>query len=82
MAAHTHTLAAQNALSTSADPAGNTFGKKPFGGRDIFAAPGNPTPLDAASLKPAGGSQPHDNMQPFGTLNFVIALQGIFPSRN
>jgi microcystin-dependent protein len=29
-----------------------------------------------------GGSQPHLNMQPFLTLNFCIALQGIFPSRN
>jgi microcystin-dependent protein len=30
----------------------------------------------------AGGGQPHPNLQPFLTLNFVIALQGIFPSRN
>jgi microcystin-dependent protein len=29
-----------------------------------------------------GGSQPHNNMMPYLTLNFIIALQGIFPSRN
>ncbi|OCW56913.1 phage tail protein [Hoeflea olei] len=45
-----------------------------------------PQPNDMTSLNPAtvgnsGGSQPHDNMQPFITLGFVIALQGVFPSR-
>lgn len=34
------------------------------------------------AITPAGNSQPHDNMQPFLTLNFCIALFGIFPSRN
>lgn len=39
-------------------------------------------PLVASSVGNTGGSQPHLNMQPFLTLNFCIALQGIFPSRN
>jgi microcystin-dependent protein len=39
-------------------------------------------PMRADALAPAGGSQPHSNMQPYLTLNFVIALAGIFPSRN
>jgi microcystin-dependent protein len=34
------------------------------------------------SVAQAGGSQPHDNMQPFLVMNWLIALQGIFPSRN
>ena len=34
------------------------------------------------SLAPAGGSLPHNNMQPYLTLNFCIALQGVFPARN
>ena len=34
------------------------------------------------SLPPAGGSLPHDNMQPYLTLNFCIAMQGVFPARN
>lgn len=38
--------------------------------------------MDAATVLPVGGSQAHLNMQPFLTLNFCIALQGIFPSRN
>jgi microcystin-dependent protein len=35
-----------------------------------------------ASISNVGGSQPHANLQPFLVLNFIIALQGIFPSRN
>jgi len=38
--------------------------------------------LNPASVSAAGGDQPHQNMQPFLTLNFCIALQGIFPSIN
>jgi microcystin-dependent protein len=33
-------------------------------------------------IQPAGGSQPHENQQPFLCVNFCIALYGIFPSRN
>ena len=36
----------------------------------------------AISVQPAGGNQPHPNMQPFLTINYIIASQGIFPSRN
>ena len=38
--------------------------------------------MNAAVISNVGGSQPHENRQPFLTLNFCIALQGIFPSRN
>jgi len=40
------------------------------------------TQLNPAALSVAGGSQPHNNMQAYLTLNFCIALQGIFPSRS
>ena len=44
---------------------------------------GNPgTALDPRTISNTGGSQPHTNIQPYLTLNFCIALQGIFPSRN
>lgn len=42
----------------------------------------NLVPLDSQTLTISGGSQPHNNMQPFLTLLFIIALQGIFPSRS
>jgi microcystin-dependent protein len=46
---------------------------------------GNPTNLGAMApnaVTSVGGSQPHNNMMPYLTLNFIIALQGIFPSQN
>lgn len=47
-------------------------------------APGNSpvTQLSAQALTPAGGDQPHNNMMPYLTLNFCIALQGVFPPRS
>jgi microcystin-dependent protein len=40
------------------------------------------TAMNPATVLPAGGSQPHENMPPYLVLNFIIALQGIFPSQN
>jgi len=46
-------------------------------------APGtNLTSMNAGCISNTGGSQPHENRQPYTVLNFIIALQGIFPSRN
>jgi len=39
-------------------------------------------PLNPATVAPVGGNQPHPNLQPYSTINFCIALSGIFPSRN
>jgi len=49
---------------------------------NLYTNPANLTPLLPATLSNLGGSQPHENMQPYLTLNFSIALQGIFPSQN
>jgi microcystin-dependent protein len=38
--------------------------------------------MSPSALAANGGTQPHENMQPFICVNFVIALEGIFPSRN
>ena len=46
-------------------------------------APGPPTTnLNQGTVNFAGGNQPHNNMQPYLVLNFIIAIVGIFPSRN
>jgi microcystin-dependent protein len=37
--------------------------------------------LNSSALAPAGGNQPHNNLQPYLTLNFCIALQGVYPPR-
>jgi microcystin-dependent protein len=52
-------------------------------GVGMFDDASNPaTTMSGAALAIAGGSQPHENMQPFLTLLFCIALQGVFPARN
>lgn len=76
---HAHALNATNAdQNRTALPTGNFLGPV----NNLYAAPNSLGPLNAASVTSLGGSQPHNNMMPYLTLNFCIALQGIFPSRN
>lgn len=50
---------------------------------DMYHAPGGtPAPMDPGAVSSVGGGQAHDNMMPYLTLNYCIALQGLFPSRN
>jgi microcystin-dependent protein len=79
---HTHALHMSSALATSASPGGALLGKKGRLGRDLFAAPGNTSALSPDAVSSVGGGQPHTNMQPFLTICYAIALQGIFPSPN
>ena len=48
----------------------------------MYAAPGSLVSLSPSALVPAGGNQPHNNMQPYLTFYFCIALQGVFPPRS
>lgn len=77
---HTHSLAVSTAASGgNASPGGGLLG----GGNNVYHPPTNVmTSMHPASVASTGGSQAHLNMQPFLTLNFSIALQGIFPSPN
>ena len=52
------------------------------GGNNVYQSVQTPTAINPGTIAPAGGSQPHENRQPYLVLNFIIALQGIFPSRN
>lgn len=80
---HNHGLQGSTDLANNAAPAGNLPAAKGRGGKDIYAAGGSPLqPMSPQAVAPAGNSQPHNNMQPYLALNFIIALQGIFPSRN
>jgi len=49
---------------------------------NLYTPPANLTAINPTSISNTGGSQPHENRQPYLTLNFCIALSGIFPSRN
>ena len=51
------------------------------GGNSVPSAAANLVTMAPQSLAPAGGDQPHNNMMPYLTLNFCIALQGVFPPR-
>lgn len=84
MPQHTHFLNASANAATSPDPhipAPGTYvlGQSPT---EIYAQPGAPAPMSSEMVSNVGGSQPHENRQPYLVLGFIIALQGIFPSRN
>jgi microcystin-dependent protein len=79
--AHGHPLMVALDYNHAADPAGRVLGSIEEGGTNSYHAPDGSAALNAAALSSSGGSQPHDNMQPYLTVNFVIALEGIFPSR-
>jgi microcystin-dependent protein len=76
---HTHVAQGSSATGSSQDATGNVLGTVP--GR-IYTDPNALTALSPTTITNVGGSQAHLNMQPFLTLNFCIALQGIFPSPN
>jgi microcystin-dependent protein len=78
---HTHGL-----MASASDPAesnvgtGNVLARSKNGNAYVPAATANAL-MALQALSPAGGNLPHNNMQPYLTLNFCIALQGVFPSR-
>ena len=84
--AHNHPLHGHNAVSTTQAPSGNSLANTPSGGR----GGGGVTPYGAANnlvamaggTTPTGGGQAHTNVQPRIALNYIIALEGIYPSRN
>jgi len=83
MPAHPHVMRAYNADPADAqNPSTNTSLAQSANG-DAYQsnASQNLVALNASALSPVGGDQPHNNMQPYLTLNFCIALQGVFPPR-
>jgi microcystin-dependent protein len=69
---------------SSAASGGNSVPTNRFlgGANNVYRAPTNLTAMNPGTVTNVGGSQAHLNMQPFLTLSFCIALQGIFPSPN
>jgi microcystin-dependent protein len=79
MPTHFHGLNASTTDSGGSDnPTGNFLGSA----SNLYHTPASLTPMNPGTIINTGGSQAHQNMQPFLTLNFCIALQGIFPSPN
>lgn len=78
--AHSHSLRASQADAIEISPIGQLFATG-TGGVLAYAAPNPLAQLNPTALAPAGGDQPHNNMQPYLTFYFCIALQGVYPPR-
>lgn len=77
---HTHSLTASSSAPSAPSPSGNLWATP---SNDAYAPQANAnTTLSPASLANTGNNQGHDNMAPYLTLNFCIAMAGVFPSRS
>jgi microcystin-dependent protein len=79
---HSHSVGAQTVpLGGVAAPAGATLSRPASG--TLYFTGGSPSlvTMSPSVIAPVGGNQPHTNLQPYVTLNFCIALQGVFPPR-
>lgn len=78
--AHSHPLRFTNAeASTTTFPQDGVFGSSPQINASVYTAAGTPAPAGITQV--TGGDHPHNNMQPYLTVYFCIALQGVFPPR-
>jgi len=76
---HLHGLQATNVdANRTSVPTGSFIGPV----NNMFSAASNLTTMNPTDVTSVGGSQAHNNMMPYLVLNFIIALQGIFPSQN
>jgi microcystin-dependent protein len=81
LAGHTHPANCNNAVGTAYDPAGQVWSQD-AGGNPEYGGVAVAGQMSPNAILQAGGGQPHNNLQPYLALNYCIALQGIFPSRN
>jgi len=84
---HTHRLNATSASTTATTPgSGVLTGSLNASDGTFYTAPGQPgftvVAMNAAAVNQQGGNQPHNNIQPSLAINYIIALTGIFPTRN
>ena len=79
MPIHTHPVSASTATADRATPQGNVWARP---AANAYGDPASASGMRSDLVANAGGSQPHNNMQPYTVLSFCVALQGIFPSRN
>lgn len=74
---HNHALQANANAGSDQSPAGNVLT-----GGNVYSSAGGSTTLSPQAIGPTGGTTGHENMQPYLTINYIIAVYGIFPSRN
>ena len=73
---HSHLLQGSNTTASTQLPGGNVAAQ---GAGQIYTSASSPIAINPQSITPTGGSQPHENIQPYLTLSFILSLFGIFP---
>lgn len=82
MPSHNHSFNASSAAATAAVPAANVFAQPTdLVYTEVPAQPDQQT-MNAASVQSSGGTQPHDNIMSTTAINYIMCVQGVFPSRN
>lgn len=82
---HSHLMDCSSANGDNRAPTGRLFANNNAASgtaHGLYAAPGAVVPLAQSTIASSGGGQAHPNLQPYTTINFCIALSGIFPSRS
>ncbi|MBZ4024117.1 phage tail protein [Rhodobacter sp. TJ_12] len=82
MPSHTHGLRATGARGTEENPGNTTSVAATFPVAAFSSGESSSVYMDSETLSGTGGSQSHNNMQPYLALNFIIALVGLYPSRS
>ena len=87
IAAHSHTLPVSAGAGRVAAPSPSSFlGATGRGAQGIYASSvqqtANPVTMSQSAVRQAGGGQPHNNMGPYLVMNYIIAMQGVFPARS
>jgi microcystin-dependent protein len=77
--AHTHAYLTTGNAGTQIDPGGNVLSASPT--IDFYIVDTPTSPMSPTAIGPVGGSQPHNNFQPYLCIDFIISLFGIFPSQ-
>jgi microcystin-dependent protein len=82
MPMHQHTFFGTSAAANQKPATGHTLTTDSVAGDNFYQTDTNPLAINPACIGPAGGNMPHSNLQPFLVMNYCIAINGIFPSRN
>ena len=79
MPQHTHVASGSSTLGTTDEPNGQILARA---ADNVYGVVANTAAMGSGTIANVGGGQGHENMQPWLALNYIIALQGLFPSRN
>lgn len=82
MPTHTHAAKCQTGLANKQSPVGTVNAVEPTGQTAMYSNLAPNADMNPEANANTGGSQPHDNMQPYLVVDFIIALDGIYPSRD